>query len=104
MFDAFAPSRAGTALWAAPAHDSVKLQLVAYSTPKAAYDALIPAFQKTKAGKGGSTSAHRMGPHKIPKSLFTIRKLGGWTKVTKEFFDPRNGLVTKIERDHGVSP
>src|SRR5439155_6974401 len=29
-----------------------KLSLVAYSTPKEAYAALIPAFQKTAAGKG----------------------------------------------------
>src|SRR5213080_2666689 len=29
-----------------------KLSLVAYSTPKEAYGALIPAFQKTPAGKG----------------------------------------------------
>src|SRR5947208_14130163 len=31
-----------------------KLSLVAYSTPKEAYAALIPAFQKTPAGKGVS--------------------------------------------------
>src|SRR5437764_9750505 len=30
------------------------LSLVAYSTPKEAYGALIPAFQKTPAGKGTS--------------------------------------------------
>ncbi|MEA2431687.1 MAG: sulfate/thiosulfate transport system substrate-binding protein, partial [Thermoleophilaceae bacterium] len=29
-----------------------KLSLVAYSTPKEAYGALIPAFQKTPGGKG----------------------------------------------------
>src|ERR1035437_6922046 len=29
-----------------------QLALVAYSTPKTAYDALIPAFQQTPAGKG----------------------------------------------------
>jgi sulfate transport system substrate-binding protein len=29
-----------------------KLSLVAYSTPKEAYDALIPAFNKTPEGKG----------------------------------------------------
>ena len=29
-----------------------KLSLVAYSTPKEAYEELIPAFQKTPAGKG----------------------------------------------------
>jgi sulfate/thiosulfate-binding protein len=31
---------------------STKLSLVAYSTPKEAYEAVIPAFQKTAAGKG----------------------------------------------------
>jgi sulfate/thiosulfate-binding protein len=31
---------------------SAKLSLVAYSTPKEAYEELIPAFQKTAAGKG----------------------------------------------------
>jgi sulfate transport system substrate-binding protein len=31
---------------------ATKLSLVAYSTPKEAYEALIPAFQKTAAGKG----------------------------------------------------
>jgi sulfate/thiosulfate-binding protein len=33
-----------------------KLTLVAYSTPREAYEALIPAFQKTDAGKGSSFS------------------------------------------------
>jgi sulfate/thiosulfate-binding protein len=33
-----------------------KLSLVAYSTPQEAYEALIPAFQKTPAGKGVSFS------------------------------------------------
>jgi len=34
------------------AHGATKLSLVAYSTPQDAYDALIPAFQRTAAGKG----------------------------------------------------
>ena len=33
---------------------STRLSLVAYSTPKEAYEALIPAFQKTPEGKGVS--------------------------------------------------
>ena len=37
---------------AAAATSGTKLSLVAYSTPKAAYAKLIPAFQKTAAGKG----------------------------------------------------
>jgi sulfate/thiosulfate transport system substrate-binding protein len=43
-------SESGTA----GASGSTKLTLVAYSTPKEAYEALIPAFQKTTAGKGVS--------------------------------------------------
>ncbi len=38
-----------------------------------------------------------------PKSLFTITTLGGWTKVTKAFFTPTSGIVTKIEEGLGVS-
>jgi sulfate transport system substrate-binding protein len=41
---------------AAGAAKDVKLSLVAYSTPKDAYTKLIPAFQKTAAGKGVSFS------------------------------------------------
>ena len=35
--------------------------------------------------------------------LFTIDKLGGWTTVTKSFFDPASGVVAKIEQAKGVS-
>ena len=38
-----------------------------------------------------------------PKQLFTIRDLGGWTKVNDEMFDPEKGSVAKIEEDAGVS-
>jgi sulfate/thiosulfate-binding protein len=37
---------------AASGGDGAKLSLVAYSTPKEAYEELIPAFQKTSEGKG----------------------------------------------------
>ena len=43
-------SESGTA----GASGNTKLTLVAYSTPKEAYEELIPAFQKTAAGKGVS--------------------------------------------------
>ena len=33
--------------------------------------------------------------------LFTIQRLGGWTKVQKQFFDPKTGIVTKIEAGLG---
>jgi sulfate/thiosulfate-binding protein len=38
-----------------------------------------------------------------PSSLFTIEKFGGWSEVKTKFFDPDEGLVTKIEQDLGVS-
>jgi sulfate transport system substrate-binding protein len=40
---------------------------------------------------------------KTPSDLFTIDDLGGWTDVTTKFFDPTNGIVTKIEQSNGVS-
>jgi sulfate/thiosulfate transport system substrate-binding protein len=38
-----------------------------------------------------------------PPGLFTIGSLGGWKSVTKRFFDPESGIVTKIEQGLGVS-
>lgn len=38
-----------------------------------------------------------------PPGLFTIDSLGGWKTVTKQFFEPETGIVTKIEESLGVS-
>jgi sulfate/thiosulfate-binding protein len=38
-----------------------------------------------------------------PKGLFTIRDLGGWSKVNDAFFDPDHGSIAKIEQAAGVS-
>jgi sulfate/thiosulfate transport system substrate-binding protein len=38
-----------------------------------------------------------------PKDLFDITKFGGWDKVNTDFFDPENGIVTKIFQDQGKS-
>ena len=38
-----------------------------------------------------------------PDGLFTIDSLGGWKKVTQQFFAPASGIVTKIEQSLGVS-
>jgi sulfate/thiosulfate-binding protein len=37
-----------------------------------------------------------------PSGLFTIDKLGGWSKVTDEFFDPAKGFLVDIEEAKGV--
>jgi sulfate transport system substrate-binding protein len=41
--------------------------------------------------------------YKFPSrpGLFTIDFLGGWAKVTKDFFDPDKGVVAGIERQVG---
>jgi sulfate/thiosulfate-binding protein len=38
-----------------------------------------------------------------PSGLFTIDSLGGWKAITKQFFEPETGIVTKIEQSLGVS-
>ena len=37
-----------------------------------------------------------------PSGLFKIDKLGGWPKVTNEFFDPDKGYLVDIEKSKGV--
>ena len=65
-----------------------------------------PAAQKIFADKGyrpvvkSAAAGHNLPQ---PPSLFTIAKLGGWSEVKSKFFDPDNGLVSKIEQDLGVS-
>ena len=34
---------------------------------------------------------------------FTIDDLGGWKKVNKDLFDPRDGSIAKIEEQAGVT-
>jgi sulfate transport system substrate-binding protein len=36
-----------------------------------------------------------------PPGVFSIQWLGGWAKVDKQFFDSRNGIVTRIQRRTG---
>ena len=38
-----------------------------------------------------------------PKGLFTIDKVGGWSKVNDQLFDPDKGSIAKIESANGVS-
>ncbi|OLT34665.1 sulfate ABC transporter substrate-binding protein [Actinomadura sp. CNU-125] len=38
-----------------------------------------------------------------PPGLFTIADLGGWEKVSTEFFDPKDGLMVGVEKSVGVS-
>jgi sulfate transport system substrate-binding protein len=44
----------------------------------------------------------KTGEFTTPKGLFTIADLGGWTEVTKRFFDPASGVLVSIENQLGV--
>jgi sulfate/thiosulfate-binding protein len=67
---------------------------------------LSPAGQAIWVSKGyrpvisGVPGASRFP---TPSGLFTIDTLGGWKTVTKQFFEPETGIVTKIEQSLGVS-
>jgi sulfate transport system substrate-binding protein len=38
-----------------------------------------------------------------PSGLFTIKDLGGWSKLNKDFFDPAAGVMAAIEQKLGVA-
>jgi sulfate/thiosulfate transport system substrate-binding protein len=67
---------------------------------------LSPAGQATWADQGyrpvisGVPGAAKFP---TPPGLFTIDSLGGWKKVSKQFFEPETGIVTRIEQSLGVS-
>lgn len=42
------------------------------------------------------------GKFPTPSGLFTIADLGGWTSVSKEFFDPSKSIMADVERKLGV--
>jgi sulfate transport system substrate-binding protein len=76
---------------------------------QAFYDYLFtPAAQKLFASTGYRPvvpSVAKQYTKQFPPrpQLFKIAYVGGWDKVAKQFFDPDNGVMAKIERGLGVS-
>jgi sulfate transport system substrate-binding protein len=67
---------------------------------------LSPAGQATWAAEGYrpvTTGVPGASKFSTPAGLFTIDSLGGWKTVSKQFFEPETGIVTKIEQSLGVS-
>src|SRR5919197_4185209 len=92
---------------AAQPHDSATLTLVAYSTPREAYAAIMPAFQKTPAGHGvrfqtsygGSGEQSRAGAAGLPADIVAFSLEPDITRLVKA------GLVAKDwnkDRFHGM--
>ncbi len=44
-----------------------------------------------------------VGKFPTPTALFTITDLGGWTQVTKDFFDTTTGVMADVEKSIGVT-
>jgi sulfate transport system substrate-binding protein len=67
---------------------------------------LSPPAQEIWAEKGYRpviTGVPGASKFPTPPGLFTIDSLGGWKTITKQFFEPETGIVTKIEQSLGVS-
>jgi sulfate/thiosulfate-binding protein len=77
------------------------------SKNKAAAGAFLNFLRTPKAqkiyGENGYrpvlVSALRSFKFPVRPWLFTIKSLGGWASVDKRFFDPKTGIVTKIQKE-----
>jgi sulfate/thiosulfate-binding protein len=65
-----------------------------------------PAAQRVFADKGYrpvDAQAAAGAGFPAPPGQFTIADLGGWSEVTKRFFDKESGIIADIEQQVGVS-
>jgi len=65
-----------------------------------------PAAQKVFVAKGYRSvlpSLQDKAKFPVPPQLFTIDKLGGWSKVNDRFFDPQKGVLVDVEKSKGVA-
>jgi len=65
-----------------------------------------PQAQKVYVSKGYRSVLPQLqdkNKFPVPAGLFTIDKLGGWTKVNDRFFDPDKGVLVAVEKSKGVA-
>jgi sulfate transport system substrate-binding protein len=114
--DALAAEKAGDAVQLVYPQQTILIQTPIAVTAKSSHAAQAQAFVTWQWSTAGQTIWARKGYRPVlasvasqfaskfptPPDLFTIDYLGGWTKVSKVFFAPSTGLVTKIEEAAGV--
>jgi sulfate/thiosulfate transport system substrate-binding protein len=114
--DAVSAKKAGDAIDIVYPQQTLLIQTPIAVTTKSSHQAQAQAFvnwqwstagQTLWAQKGyrpvlASVASQFASKFPIPPDLFTIDYLGGWTKVSKEFFAPSTGSITKIEEAAGV--
>jgi sulfate transport system substrate-binding protein len=114
--DAIAAKKAGNAVQYLVPKQTLLIQTPIAITAKSAHAAQARAFVNWLWTPAAQTIWAKQGYRPVvrsvlkryeskfpmPPGLFTIKALGGWTKVNKTFFAPSTGLITKIEQEAGV--
>ncbi len=114
--DALSAKKAGDPIDILYPQQTLLIQTPIAVTTKSSHQAQAAAFLNWQWSQAGQTIWAQKGYRPVlpsvaakfaskfptPPGLFTIDYLGGWTKVSKEFFAPSTGSVTKIEEAAGV--
>jgi sulfate/thiosulfate transport system substrate-binding protein len=114
--DALAAEKAGDSIQLVYPKQTLLIETPIAVTSKSSHSKQAQAFLNWQWSAAGQTIWGQQGYRPVlpsvakqfaskfptPPQLFTIDYLGGWTKVSKEFFDPSDGSVTKIEQAAGV--
>lgn len=114
--DALAAEKAGDSIQIVYPKQTILIQTPIAVTSKSSHAKQAQAFVNWQWSTAGQTIWAQQGYRPVlasvanqftskfptPPSLFTIDYLGGWTKVSTEFFAPSTGSITKIEEAAGV--
>jgi sulfate/thiosulfate transport system substrate-binding protein len=114
--DALAAEKAGDAIQIVYPQQTILIQTPIAITTKTSHSTQAQAFVNWQWSTAGQTIWAQQGYRPVlqsvanqfaskfptPPGLFTIAYLGGWTKVSAEFFAPSTGSITKIEEAAGV--
>ena len=114
--DALAAKKAGDAIQIVYPQQTILIQTPIAVTTKSSHGQQAQAFVNWQWSTAGQTLWAQKGYRPVlasvakqftskfptPPGLFTIDYLGGWTKVSKAFFAPSTGSITKIEEAAGV--
>jgi sulfate/thiosulfate transport system substrate-binding protein len=114
--DALAAEKAGGSIQIVYPQQTILIQTPIAVTTKSSHQSQAQAFVNWQWSTAGQTIWAQQGYRPVlqsvakqftskfptPPDLFTIDYLGGWTKVSTEFFAPSTGSITKIEEAAGV--
>ena len=114
--DALAAEKAGDPIQIVYPQQTILIQTPIAVTAKSSHSSQAQAFVNWQWSTAGQTIWAQQGYRPVvapvakqfaskfptPPDLFTIDYLGGWSSVSKTFFAPSTGQVTKIEEAAGV--